>query len=119
MKKFYINELLKLENVFLDYPFPESEWAAIRHCDNKKIFALIYEYKGKICINFKNSPDWATFWRGTFQSVQPAYHMNKERWSMVYTDGDAGYEQIIRMITDSYNLTKKRKKNEQKTEKCN
>ena len=110
MKSYYIDKLLGFDNVYLDYPFPESDWAAIRHKDNNKIFALIYSYNGSICINFKNSPEWATFWRGSFNSVKPAYHMNKEHWSMVYTDGDAGEDQIMQMVYDSYNLTKKRKK---------
>ncbi|MBR5521644.1 MAG: MmcQ/YjbR family DNA-binding protein [Oscillospiraceae bacterium] len=110
MKNFYISELLKFENVYLDYPFDSYDWAAIRHKDNNRIFALIYQHNGNICINFKNTPEWGNFWRGSFESVAPAYHMNKEHWSMVTIGGDADHEQIITMIKDSYNLTAKKGK---------
>ena len=111
MKDYYISEFLKLENVYLDYPFDRSDWAAIRHRDNKKIFALIYHRNGNLCINFKNTPEWATFWRKSFESVTPAYHMNKEHWSTVICGGDADNEQIMQMVSDSYNLTLKKTRN--------
>lgn len=41
MKNYYIDRFLKFENTYLDYPFPESEWAAIRHTGNKK-YSLFY-----------------------------------------------------------------------------
>ncbi len=110
MKNYYIEQLLQLENVYLDYPFDNGEWAAIRHKDNKKIFALIYHRNGNLCINFKNKPEWGTFWRGSFESVTPAYHMNKEHWSTVIVGGDADQQQIMQMINDSYNLTAKKGK---------
>ncbi len=106
MKNYYIDKCLEFENTYLDYPFSVSDWAAIRHSDNKKIFALIYSHYGKVCINFKNKPEWATFWRESFDAVQPAYHMNKEHWSMVTIGEDASEEQILQMLYDSYNLTK-------------
>ena len=110
MKRYYIDKLLEFKDVYLDYPFDNSDWAAIRHSDNKKIFALVYSYQGNECINFKNTPEWATFWRESFESVKPAYHMNKEHWSMVIFGGDADEEQIMLMLRDSYKLTEKRKK---------
>ncbi len=118
MRKYYIEKLLTFDNCYLDYPFTDTNWAAIRHKDNNKIFALIYDRNGNVCINFKNSPQWAIFWRESFESVTPAYHMNKEHWSTVICGSDANEDQILQMIYDSYNLTKpKRKNNEQKTEK--
>lgn len=111
MINYYINKCLEFENVYLDYPFDQGVWAAIRHKDNRKIFALIYERNGNICINFKNSPEWATFWRESFAAVSPAYHMNKEHWSTVTVGGDADEEQILQMLYDSYHLTKKKTRN--------
>ena len=108
MKNYYIDLMLQLENVYLDYPFGDSDWAALRHTENKKIFALIYHRHGSLCINFKNTPEWATFWRESFESVAPAYHMNKEHWSMVTVGGDANEEHIMQMIYDSYKLTAKK-----------
>jgi len=110
MKKHYIERILEFENVYLDYPFDNSDWAAIRHNDNKKIFALVYSRNNNICINFKNAPEWGTFWRESFESVSPAYHMNKEHWSTVICGSDADEHQIMQMVSDSYNLTQKKKR---------
>ncbi len=110
MRKYYIEKILELDNVYLDYPFPDHNWAALRHNENSKVFAFVYDRNGNVCINFKNTPDWATFWRETFNSVSPAYHMNKEHWSTVICDGDADTEHIMQMIYDSYNLTLKKGK---------
>lgn len=111
MKNHFINRCLELNNVYLDYPFDAGDWATIRHKDNKKIFALIYERNGQICINFKNTPEWAVFWRESFDAVSPAYHMNKEHWSTVIVGADADEEQIMQMIYDSYKLTLKKTRN--------
>jgi len=108
MKHYYIDKCLEFEDVYLDYPFDVGDWATIRHNDNKKIFALVYELNGDICINFKNTPEWATFWRESFEAVSPAYHMNKEHWSMVKVGKDADETQIMQMVYDSYQLTKKK-----------
>ncbi len=108
MKNLYIDKCLEFENVYLDYPFDQGEWAAIRHNDNKKIFALIYCRNGNICINFKNTPEWAVFWRESFDAVSPAYHMNKEHWSTVIIGKDADEHQIMQMLYDSYMLTKRK-----------
>lgn len=110
MINYYINKCLEFENVYLDYPFDQGEWAAIRHNDNKKIFALIYFRNGNICINFKNTPEWAVFWRESFEAVSPAYHMNKEHWSTVIIGKDADEEQIMQMLYDSYTLTKRKER---------
>lgn len=113
MRKHYIEKLLEFEDVYLDYPFDDTNWAAVRHNCNKKTFAFVYNRNGKLCINFKNTPEWASFWRESFKSVSPAYHMNKEHWSTVVCGEDADEEQILQMVGDSYRLTlKKGKKNE-------
>ena len=108
MINFYINKCLSFENTYLDYPFDQGLWAAIRHKDNKKIFALIYERQGNICINFKNDPQWGMLWRESFEAVTPAYHMNKEHWSTVIIGKDATEENITDMLYASYLLTQKK-----------
>lgn len=108
MRKYYIEKFLEFDNVYLDYPFEDTNWAAIRHKDNKKTFAFIYDRNDNVCINFKNTPEWGTFWRESFESVTPGYHMNKEHWSTVICGGDADEMQIMLMVSDSYNLTLKK-----------
>lgn len=38
----------------------------------------------------------------------PAYHMNKEHWITVVLDGSVSAEDIIKLMTLSFNLTKKK-----------
>lgn len=82
----------------------------MRHKENKKVFAWIYEKDGFIWINVKCNPEWRDFWRDAFTSVVPAYHLNKEHWNSIILDGTVPEDDIKRMIEESYELTKGRKK---------
>lgn len=105
-----INLCMKLKEVYEDYPFHDANWTLIRHKTNKKAFAWIYEREGSIWINVKCDPEWRDFWRSTFTSVIPAYHQNKEHWNSIILDGTIPDKDIIRMIGESYELTKGKKK---------
>ncbi len=99
--------------VLEDYPFHDANWALMRHQDNKKTFACIYERKEQMWINVKCDPEWRDVWRSTYASVVPAYHMNKEHWNSIILDGSIPKKDVERMIAESYDLTttkKKRKK---------
>ena len=63
---------------YADTPFDDNNWVCMRHRGNRKIFAAIFAREGKIWINVKADPQWGDFWRQTFPSVIPAYHMNKK-----------------------------------------
>lgn len=108
-RKDAIDFCLSFPNAFEDYPFHDDNWTVMRHKDNKKTFACIYERNGKIWINVKGAPDWCEFWRNAFNSVIPAYHMNKTHWNSIILDGTVPDDNIMGMINDSYNLTMKRK----------
>ena len=43
-----------------------------------------------------------------FESVVPAYHMNKRHWVSIILDGTMEDEEIIRLIEESYDLTGKK-----------
>lgn len=97
------------EQVYEDYPFHDSNWCVMRHKGSKKTFALIYNKDGHVWINVKCNPQWRDFWRSTFSSVVPAYHMNKTHWNSIILDGTVPKEDIKRMIGESYDLTKGKK----------
>lgn len=99
-----------LKDVYEDYPFHDPNWCVMRHKKNRKTFALIYERDGHIWINVKCDPEWRDFWRETFASVVPGYHMNKEHWNSIILDGTVPDREIRRMISESYDLTKPRMK---------
>lgn len=77
---------------------------------NKKTFALIYDKDGYVWINVKCDPEWREFWRNALESVVPAYHMNKTHWNSIIPDGSVPDKDIQRMIGESYDLTKGKKK---------
>ena len=99
-----------LQNVYEDYPFHDFNWTIMRHRENKKMFAAIYEHQGNIWINVKCNPNLTSMWRSSFEAVVPAYHMNKEHWNSIILDGSIPETDIKMMISDSYDLTKKFKR---------
>lgn len=104
-----VNFCLSFDNVFEDYPFNDNNWTVIRHKDNKKIFACIFNRGNKIWINIKSRPEWGAFLRKVYSSVIPAYHMNKKHWNSIILDGTVPDEEIKNMICESYMLTSQKK----------
>lgn len=98
---------LTLEGVYEDYPFHDPGWCVIRHRENKKIFACIFNREDHVWVNVKCDPEWRDFWRSTFASVQPAYHLNKKHWNSIILDGSVPDRDIKRMVMESYDLTVK------------
>ena len=92
-----------------DYPFGE-EWTVMRHRQNKKSFALLFERQGVTWVNVKCDPLEAEFLRQVYVSVVPAYHMNKVHWNSILLDGSIPDEEIKAMIRTSYTLTRPKKK---------
>ena len=100
----------KFEGVTEDYPFHDQNWTLMRHKKNSKAFACIYQRQDHIWINVKCSTEWRDFWRNAFQSVVPAYHMNKEHWNSIILDGTVPEVDVKRMIQESYDLTRPKEK---------
>ncbi|WP_343209488.1 MmcQ/YjbR family DNA-binding protein [Anaerolentibacter hominis] len=105
-----IGYCLAFQGVYEDHPFKDQNWTLMRCRDNKKSFAIVYEREGIFWLNLKCSPQWAGLWRETYTSVIPAYHMNKDHWNTVILDGTVPEEEIRRMIGESYDLVKPKKK---------
>lgn len=105
-----IDFCLSLMSVYEDYPFDDSNWTVMRHKGNKKVFAWIFEREGCIWINVKGKPEWNDFWRRTFKSVIPAYHLNKTHWNSIILDGTIPNDNIHDMIMESYELTKPKRR---------
>lgn len=104
-----IDFCLSLENTYEDYPFDEN-WTVIRHRDNRKMFAAIYEHRGNIWINVKCDPNLSYMWRNAFEAVVPAYHMNKYHWNSIILDGTVPVDDVKNMIFDSFELTKNKRR---------
>lgn len=101
---------LTLKDVYEDYPFHDPNWCVIRHRSSRKVFVWIFDRDGYVWINVKCEPGWRDFWRQTYASVVPAYHLNKEHWNSIILDGTVPEAEIQRMISESYDLTAPKKK---------
>lgn len=104
-KKEVIAYCLTHKNVYEDYPFRDTSWAVIRHQENTKVFAWIFEREGQSWVNVKADPEWRDLWRAAYPSVLPAYHLNKKYWNSIILDGTVPDKEIKRMIDESYDLT--------------
>ena len=97
---------LSFSGTYTDAPFHDDNWCVMRHKKNKKVFAWIFDKDGYVWVNVKCDVEWRDFWRNAFESVIPAYHLNKTHWNSIILDGTIPVEDIKRMIGESYDLTK-------------
>jgi len=96
--------LLSKKGIYLDFPFgPE---AAVYKVGNK-MFALCSWHEKVPWLNLKCDPEDADILRSMFDSIKPAYHMNKRHWNSVYLNGTVPEGILHQMIDDSYNLVVK------------
>jgi predicted DNA-binding protein (MmcQ/YjbR family) len=102
-----IGYCLEIGNTYEDYPFRDKNWTLMRHLDNKKVFAWIFKRDGLIWINVKCKPGFLDYWRQIYNSVVPAFHLNKDHWNSIILDGTVPKEEIYEMIKQSYIITKK------------
>jgi|TARA_B110000240_G_C13382290_1_gene403091 predicted DNA-binding protein (MmcQ/YjbR family) len=68
------------------------------HCESADTGGNIY------WVNLKCDPQEAIMLRGLFPSVIPGYHMSKIHWNTIKLDGSVPYEEIQRMIDNSFKL---------------
>lgn len=96
---------LELPGAWPDIPFRDDNWVVARRGDNRRIFLCTFERQGKIWLNVKCRPDWSGVLCAAFESVVPAYHMNKRHWVSVILDGRMDDREVVRLIEESYDLT--------------
>mgnify|MGYP000603802523 FL=1 len=104
-KEEIIKYCLTLENTYKDCPFPDDfESVTMKHCKNKKWFALLMNVNNKLYLNVKTDPNYSDILRNAYDYIIPAYHMNKEHWNTIILDGTVPEQEIQRMIAESYDL---------------
>jgi len=67
-----------------------------------KIFAILSPESSPESISLKCDPDQAIELRLRYASVIPGYHLNKRLWNTVQLDGTIPNDEILRMVTHSY-----------------
>ena len=106
-KEEIIKYCLTLENTYKDCLFPDDfESVTMKHCKNKKWFALLMNVNNKLYLNVKTDPNYSDILRNTYDYVIPAYHMNKEHWNTIIIDKKVDEDLVKELIEQSYQLTK-------------
>jgi predicted DNA-binding protein (MmcQ/YjbR family) len=67
-----------------------------------KIFAILSPESSPESISLKCDPDLAIELRLRYAAVVPGYHLNKRLWNTVHLDGTVPDDEILRMVTHSY-----------------
>ena len=109
-RKEAVDFCLTIKDAYEDYPFDDFNWTIMRHKENKKMFAAIFEHQGNIWINVKCEPGLAELLRCAYNSVIPAYHMNKKHWNSIILNGSVPDAEIKNMISDSFDLVKPKRR---------
>jgi predicted DNA-binding protein (MmcQ/YjbR family) len=70
-----------------------------------KIFALMdtVDFDG---VNLKCDPERAAELREQYPGIRPGYHMNKQHWNTVATDGSVPYRLFLELVDHSYDLVR-------------
>ena len=100
-----LSAALELPGAYLDTPFHDDNWVVARR-GNRRIFLATFERQGKIWLNVKVRPGWSDVLISHFESVVPAYHMNKRLWISIPLDGGISFAEICGVIDESYELVK-------------
>ena len=98
-KEEIIKYCLTLENTYKDCPFPDDfESVTMKHCKDKKWFALLMNVNNKLCLNVKTDPNYSDILRNTYDYIIPAYHMNKEHWNTIIIDEKVDEDLVKELI---------------------
>ncbi|HUZ40283.1 MAG TPA: MmcQ/YjbR family DNA-binding protein [Acidimicrobiales bacterium] len=69
-----------------------------------KMFAILSPDSSPESISLKCDPDLAIALRLQHAAVIPGYHLNKRHWNTVHLDGTISDEDVLEMVTHSYEL---------------
>jgi predicted DNA-binding protein (MmcQ/YjbR family) len=113
-----IEYALTYEDAAADCPFENDEDSVVlRHKSSGKWFGLIMNHGGEDIVNLKCEVMNGEFLRSVYKGVTPAYHMNKTHWNTVYLSSDVPDDEIKNMVGDSFELTRKGKKRNERKER--
>ena len=104
---------LKKKGVAEDFPFDEE---TLVFKVMGKMFALVPLERIPLQVNLKCDPEKSVELREKYDSIQPAYHMNKKHWNTVMIDGSHRNNFILELIDHSYELVVNKLSKKQKEE---
>jgi predicted DNA-binding protein (MmcQ/YjbR family) len=69
-----------------------------------KIFALAQLKRKPLQVSVKCEPELGEQLRGTYEEIEPGYHLNKRHWLTVTCGGSAGDDLVRELVAGSYDL---------------
>jgi predicted DNA-binding protein (MmcQ/YjbR family) len=69
-----------------------------------KMFALAQLTRRPLRVSVMCEPELGEQLRGTYEAIEPGYHLNKRHWLTVTCGGDASDELIRELVAGSYDL---------------
>ena len=69
-----------------------------------KMFALAQLKREPLQVSVKCEPELGEQLRGTYEEIEPGYHLNKRHWLTVTCGGSAGDELVRELVAGSYDL---------------
>ncbi|MCB0768207.1 MAG: MmcQ/YjbR family DNA-binding protein [Flavobacteriales bacterium] len=70
-----------------------------------KMFALM-DADGFTSVNLKCDPERAVELRERYEGITPGYHMNKQHWNTVVTNGSVPGKLLLELADHSYDLVR-------------
>jgi predicted DNA-binding protein (MmcQ/YjbR family) len=94
-------ECLDLPDAEETFPFgPETSVFKVRG----KMFALAALKRKPLKVSVKCEPELGIELRGTYDEIEPGYHLNKRHWLTVTCGGEATDELVRELVAGSYDL---------------
>ena len=92
---------LKFPNAEETFPFgPETSVFKV----GGKMFALAALKRKPLQVSVKCEPELGEQLRGTYEEIEPGYHLNKRHWLTVTCVGAAADELVCELVAGSYEL---------------
>ena len=106
-KEEIIEYCLTLKNTYKDCPFSDDfESVTMKHCENKKWFALLMNVNERLYLNIKTDPNYSDILRNTYDYIITAYNMNKENLNTIIIVEKVDKTLVKELIEQSYQLTR-------------
>lgn len=69
-----------------------------------KMFALAQLKRAPLKVSVKCEPELGEQLRGTYDEIEPGYHLNKRHWLTITCGGAAGDDLVRELVAASYDL---------------
>ena len=69
-----------------------------------KMFALAPLQRKPLTVSVKCEPELGEQLRGTYDEIEPGYHLNKRRWLTITLGGAAGDDLVRELVAGSHEL---------------